>query len=235
MIRSSGILPLFLLVGSAAAITQPHPQLVTTTVKPDKETIVTIRHVDEDKYDIGSSDTTPPILITVRYKGHDYPQMTLTGGKDFPPWGVRAAFARDLNGDGQKETIIGSFCHFGGSGAARYMTILSGTGASARLFTLPRGEAENIHDSTFFLLKNKNGQTGIAITHPMMDGETRADPTHWRVVTYRLTFPKPGSSETVKTILLGEKKTTKRYSEMLPDAIAAQQIPTGWKIIAPLL
>ncbi len=220
---------------ATVAMAQPRPRLLTTTVKQDRETTVTIRHVDADAFDINSAATPPPILVVVRYKGHDYPQMTLTGSKDFPPWGFRAAFVRDLNGDGKPEVIIGSFCHFGGSGAARYLTILSGVGGAAKLYTLPRGEAENIHDSTFYLLKGKSGQIGVAITHPMMDGESRADATHWRVATYSLSIPKAGSAGEVKTVSLGEKKTAKRYSEFLPGNIAAQQIPAGWHIVAPLL
>jgi hypothetical protein len=150
--------------------------------------------------------------------------MTLTGGKDFPPWGFQTAFARDLNGDGSPEVVIGSFCHFGGSGGVRYMTILSGVGESARLYTLPRGESENIHDSTFYLLKSRSGQPGIAITHPTMDGESRADATRWRVVTYSLTIPKPGATGEVKAVSLGEKRTSKRFSERLPDRVASQQL-----------
>ena len=220
---------------AAAATAQPRPRLLSTTVKQDKETTVTICHVDADAFDINGSATPPPILVVVRCKGHDYPQMTLPGPKDFPPWGFLTAFTRDLNGDGKPEVVIGSFCHFGGSGGTRYMTILSGVGGASKLYTLPRGEAENIHDSTFYLLKGKNGQTGIAITHPMMDGESRADPTHWRVVTYSLSIPRAGAEGAVKTVPLGEKKTAKRYSEFLPRNIAAQQIPAGWRIVAPLL
>ena len=236
MISPTAIVSFFLLTSiTTMALAQPRPRLLTTTVKQDSETTVTIRHVDADAFDINSATTPPPILVVVHYKGHDYPQMTLPGPKDFPPWGFRAAFARDLNGDGKPEVIIGSFCHFGGSGGVRYLTILSGVGPSAKLYTLPRGEAENIHDSTFYLLKGKGGQTGIAITHPMMDGESRADATHWRVATYSLSIPKAGSVGDVRTVSLGEKKTTQRYSEFLPDKIAAQHIPAGWKIVAPLL
>jgi hypothetical protein len=137
---------------------QPRPRLLVTTVRQDKDTTVTIRHVDGNAFDINSAETPPPILVAVRHKGRDYPQMTLTGGKDFPPWGFQTAFARDLNGDGSPEVVIGSFCHFGGSGGVRYMTILSGVGESARLYTLPRGESENIHDSTFYLLKAGAGR-----------------------------------------------------------------------------
>lgn len=191
--------------------------------------------MDGNAFDINSAETPPPILVAVRYKGRDYPQMTLTGGKDFPPWGFQTAFAHDPNGGGKPEVIIGSYCHFGGFGGVRYMTILSGIGGSARLCTLPRGESENIHGSTFYLLKNRSGQPGIVITHPMMDGESRADATRWRVATYSLTIPKPGAAGEVKAVPLGEKRTTKRYSERLPDSVAAQQILAGWRIVAPLL
>lgn len=232
--RHFALMPL-LFLAATTAMAQPRPALLATTVKQDKDTTVTIRHVDADAFDSNGAETPPPILVIVRYKGRDYPQMTLTGGKDFPPWGFRTAFARDLNGDGKQEIIIGSFCSFGGSGGARYMTILSGVGESARLYTLPRGESENIHDSTFYLLRDKNGQPGVAITHPIMDGESRADATHWRVATYRLSIPKSGTVGTVKVVPLGEKRTAKRYSERLPDAVAARQIPAGWRLVAPLL
>ncbi|MES2464021.1 MAG: hypothetical protein V4671_25905 [Armatimonadota bacterium] len=222
----------FLFIAVAAA--QPRPRLLATTVKQDKDTTVTIRHVG-DTFDIGSVETPPPILVIVRHKGRDYPQMTLTGSKDFPPWGVRAAFARDLNGDGRQEIVIGSYCHFGGSGGVRYMTILSGVGAAARLYTLPRGESENIHDSTFYLLKGPNGKPGIAITHPTMDGSSRADATRWRVSSFRLSVPRAGEAGEAKAIPLSEKRTTKRYSERLPDSAAAQHLPAGWKIVVPLL
>jgi hypothetical protein len=227
------LVPVFLAVIGAAAA-QPRPRLLITTVRQDKDTTVTIRHVG-DTFDIGSVETPPPILVTVRYKGQEYPQMTLKGDEEFPPWGFRAAFPRDLNGDGSQETIIGSYCHFGGSGAARYMTILSGFGKSARLYTLPRGESENIHDSTFYLLKGPNGRSGVAITHPLMDGPSRADATRWRVSPFRLTFPKPGTTGNINAVPLAEKRTTKRYSEQLPDSVAAQHLPAGWKIVAPLL
>jgi hypothetical protein len=228
-----------LFIASLAGITtvataQPRPRLLATTVKQDKDTTVTIRHVS-DAFDIASAETPPPILVTVRHKGRDYPQMTLKGEEEFPPWGYRTAFARDLNGDGVKEMLIGTFCHFGGSGEARYLTILSGIGKAARLYTLPRGESENIHSSTFYLLKGPKGQSGVAITHPTMDGPSRADATRWRVSTFRLSIPKSGTAGEVKAVPLDDKYTTKRYSERLPERIAAQQIPAGWKIVAPLL
>ena len=231
--RTFPILSLLLLASTSTMVmAQPRPRLLATTVRQDKDTMVTIRHVDGDAFDINSAAAPPPILVIVNHKGRDYPQMTLTGGKDFPPWGFQTAFARDLNGDGKQEVIIGSYSSFGGSGGALYMTILSGVGGEARLYTLPRGESENIHDSTFYLLKSRSGQSGIAITHTTMDGESRADATRWRVATYRLAITKPGS---VTTALLSEKRTAKRYSERLPDRVAAQQIPAGWRLVAPLL
>jgi hypothetical protein len=58
-----------LAISIATAAAQPRPRLLVTTVRQDKDTTVTIRHVDGNAFDINSAETPPPILVACATKG----------------------------------------------------------------------------------------------------------------------------------------------------------------------
>ncbi len=215
----------------AQAPAAPKAKYKTTVLRPFERAVITVRYADPDKTEPPGPDEALPITVTV--SGDWRPgarTATIQGVKGWQPWLFESATMRDLDGDKMKEVFVRAACHYGGSGGYQYLAVLRQVRIPNRgyeMSVLPPVASENIHEGQFFAASDGKGHALIVATTPLMDNETRADPTHWRVSGYVLDGdPAPTVAWT--------KTPPKKYSEFAPVAAIKSALPRGWRLGAEI-
>jgi hypothetical protein len=197
-------------------------------VKP-KTTVVstgslTLRLFSQDTSDgsTGADVEDKPVEYQVAVSGKTVHKGTLKGKSGWEPWGISHTRKMNLVGDSTPDILIEAYSNHGGSGTMHYLYLLDGNSKNGHVRFIASTASENIHGGEF-LLAREGVTTGVIVTRPLMDNETRPEPTHWQVTAIALRKRGPAQ--------ITSRRTSKRYTETVPLKDVLRYVPKGWKLV----
>jgi hypothetical protein len=203
----------FWLSAALAAGLAGAPFETVKTLEPDRRTRIAVTDYGQE--------AGKPVRLQVSVDDKPLYTAPLTGRSNWLPTALEDLKAQDLDGDSVDEGLIFSSANHGGSGSVEYLHVVKRAGSTVKVFRLET-VMENIHSGAFVPARYQGRWAGVVVTRPLMDNETRAEPTRWSVTVYRL-----GGAGFVK---VHSAETARRYSEHLPAEAVRPLLPRGWSV-----